>query len=84
MIINIIGYIGTVLLSSASIPQLYKVIKEKHALGLHWYYLLFIFFGLISMITYVAFTNKSIQLLISYSLQLIIFSILIYKKYSPK
>lgn len=83
MFINLIGWIGTILLSSAGLPQLYKTLKDGHALGIHLYYLLFIFFGLISMIIYVMLTNHSIQLLFSYGFQLIVFSILLYKKKFP-
>lgn len=83
MLISIIGWCGTVLLASAGLPQLYKTLLDGHALGLHWYYLLFIFFGLISMIIYVVCTSVSIQLLVSYGFQLIVFSILLWRKKYP-
>ncbi len=84
MIINIIGWCGTLCLAGAGLPQLYKTLIDGHGLGLHWYYLILIFFGLISMISYVLFTSHSIQLLCSYSFQLIVFSILIWRKKYPK
>lgn len=80
MIVNLFGWIGTVLLSSAAIPQLIKTLRDGNGIGLSYIYLLFIWFGLISMNIYIALTTKSIQLIISYSIQLIIYSILIYKK----
>lgn len=84
MIVSIIGWIGTVLLGSAAIPQLIKVLNEGHAIGLSYFYLLFIWFGLICMDFYIILTTFSIQLVISYTIQFIIFSVLLYKKRFPK
>lgn len=84
MIISLFGWIGTILLAGAGIPQVYKVLKEGNNAGMHWYYLLFIWIGMISMLIYVLFTTMSIQLICSYTFQLIVFSILIYSKKYPK
>ncbi len=84
MIIDICGYFGTACLMIASIPQLLKVVKDGHGSGLSWLYLLFVWSGLVLMGIYVIFTSPTIQLLLSYGFQLIMFSILIYKKKFPK
>ena len=84
MITQIVGWMGTCMLASAALPQLYKVLKDGHAHYLHWGYLLLIWGGLISMISYVLLTSHSIQLLCSYGIQFVIFSILIYKKSTSK
>ena len=80
MIINVCGWIGTICLMGAGLPQLYKVIKDGHASGLSWFYLLFVWTGLVFMGIYVIFTSPTIQLLFSYGFQLFVFSLLIYKK----
>lgn len=84
MIINIIGYIGTLCLILAGIPQLYKVINDGHALGLSYFYLLLVWIGLLLMGLYVILTIPSTQLLCSYGFQFIVFTLLIYKKKFPK
>ncbi len=84
IIVSLLGWIGTILLSFAAIPQLIKTLRDGHGIGLSYMYLLFIWFGLVSMNIYAILTIKSIQLIISYSIQLIIYSILIYKKKFPK
>jgi uncharacterized protein with PQ loop repeat len=83
MLIELVGYTGSVSLCVAGLPQTYKVIKEGNATGMHWFYLLLIFLGLILMDIYVLFTNRSIPLLASYNFQLVVFSILIWRKKFP-
>lgn len=84
MIVDIVGWTGTLCLIIASWPQIIKVVQEGHANGLSLAYLLLIWFGLISMGAYVLFTTLSIQLLFSYGIQFLAFSFLIYRKLNPK
>lgn len=84
MIIDYIGYIGTTLLSSAGIFQLIKSMKDGHVIGVSYWYLLFIWFGLIAMDTFVIVKNPSMQLIISYTIQFIIFTSILYRKLFPK
>jgi len=83
-IIQLFGWIGTILLSVACFPQLYQVVKAKNAIGLHWYYLILVLVGMSLMLIYVLFTTFNIQLILSYTIQLLIFSIIIYYKKYPK
>jgi len=84
MIIQLIGWIGTLFLIGAGFPQLYKVIREGNAHGMHLWYLLFIWFGLVTMDIYVIFTTFKLQLFASYTIQLIVFSFLLWRKKYPK
>lgn len=82
--IQIIGWIGTILLASAGLPQLYKTINDGHAIGLAWYYLILVWVGMAFSITYVMLTTFSLNLICSYLFQMIVFGILIYRKKYPK
>jgi len=82
--IDIIGWLGTLCLMGAGIPQLIKTINEGHASGLAWYYLLLVWFGMLFMLAYVCLTSFSLNLVFSYVFQMVIFGILIYKKKFPK
>lgn len=84
MIITIIGWIGTIFLAGAGLPQLYKSIKDGHATGLAWYYLILVWLGMVCMLTYVLLTTFSMQLICSYVFQMIVFGLLIYRKKYPK
>ena len=84
MFIELFGWLGTASLILAGFPQLLKVIKDGHAAGMHLWYLLLVWFGLVAMGIYVLCTTISIQLLCSYGIQLIVFSIILFRKFKPK
>jgi uncharacterized protein with PQ loop repeat len=84
ILVSLLGWIGTISLVAAGFPQIYKVIKEGNASGMHLWYIFLIWFGLICMALYVLLTTISIQLLCSYGIQFIVFSIFLYRKIKPK
>jgi uncharacterized protein with PQ loop repeat len=80
---EIIGWMGTTFLSTASIPQVYKVLKEGHAEGLSWLYVILILFGLICMSFYANSNNSGMSLEVSYSVQFILFLVIVIRKFFP-
>jgi uncharacterized protein with PQ loop repeat len=80
---EILGWIGTALLSSSSVPQVIKAFKEGHAKGLSWLYLILTLFGLGSMYFYASLNKAGMVLEISYSVQFVLFSIITARKIFP-
>ncbi len=81
---EIIGWMGTIFLSSASIPQVLKVLKEGHAKGLSLGYIVLILLGLICMLLYANVNNSGMALEVSYSTQFVLFLIIVARKLFPR
>ncbi|MCK5016687.1 MAG: PQ-loop repeat-containing protein [Candidatus Peribacteraceae bacterium] len=96
MIFNIVGWIGGFLLAFCGLPQAIKAIKEKHAYGLSWMFLLSWFFGEILVLIFVVAQNlkwpinqaviNNLQwpLIFNYSFNIFVVSIILKYKISPK
>lgn len=84
MIADIFGYVGTFCLNAATLPQVRKIIKDGHANGLTKQFLLLLFVGFASMIAYSIMNGRQIPLIISYSFNLVVYSIMSYYKFFPR
>lgn len=82
MIVDIIGFIGSLLLVLSCMPQVLKSIEDKHSDGLSWGLLLFWFIGLLFMGVYIALKTFTFILIAGIVIQLILVSILIFYKFS--
>jgi uncharacterized protein with PQ loop repeat len=78
---EILGWVGGILLSICAFPQVIKVSREKNADGMSHLNLWLWFFGEVFMLLYVVFQQFSLPLLLNYSLNLVFVTIMIYYKY---
>jgi len=78
--IEIIGWIGQLLLAACAIPQAIHSIKVKHAKGISWVFLLFWYIGEILSFIYIIPIGK-IPLLINYMVNIICITIIVYIKH---
>lgn len=78
---EIIGWIGGMLLATCAFPQVIKVSREGHADGMSdlnvWLWCI----GEIFMLVYVLFVQFSLPLLLNYGLNLIFVLVIMYYKY---
>jgi uncharacterized protein with PQ loop repeat len=78
---EIVGWIGGILLSICAFPQVVKVYREKNADGMSHLNLWFWLFGEVFMLVYVLFQQFSFPLLMNYSLNFVFVVIIMYYKY---
>lgn len=74
-----LGYIGSALLAYCGVPELVRTIKDKKC-HLGWGFLLMWFFGEVLVLYHVLVTVKDIALLLNYTSNCIILSIMLYYK----
>lgn len=79
---NIVGWLGAAILTIASIPQTIKVLREGHAKGMSWAYIVLLLIGFACMLIY-SIHLKSWPLSVSYSIQIILFSLMGIRKIYP-
>jgi uncharacterized protein with PQ loop repeat len=80
---DIIGYIGSIMLAICGLPQAIESFKTKSSEGLTWGFLGLWFFGEILTFIYVL-PKMDLPLLINYSANIIFLAIIIYYKINPK
>jgi len=81
MILEIIGWIGSMLFAFCALPQMVMTIKNNHARGLSWGFLVMWFLGEVLCFTYVAFQPiLQIPLLANYVLNFIMLVVIIWYK----
>jgi uncharacterized protein with PQ loop repeat len=80
---DIIGYIGSIMLAICGLPQAIESYKTKSSEGLTWGFLALWFFGEILTFVYVL-PKMDLPLLINYSANLLFLSVIIYYKIKPK
>jgi uncharacterized protein with PQ loop repeat len=80
---EIIGYIGSILLAICGLPQAIESYKTKSSEGLTWGFILLWFFGEIFTFAYIL-PKMDFPLLINYSVNLIFLIIILYFKIFPK
>ncbi len=81
MIIEAIGWIGSMLFCLCALPQLITVYRNKHGFGLSWGFLLLWLFGEILCAIYVG-SQPIVQLplIVNYALNLVMLLVIIYYK----
>ena len=80
---EIIGYIGSIMLAICGLPQAIESFKTKSSEGLTWGFLGLWFFGEIFTFVYVL-PKMDFPLLINYSVNIIFLGIILYFKINPK
>jgi uncharacterized protein with PQ loop repeat len=80
---DIIGYIGSILLAICGLPQAIESFKTKSSEGLTWGFILLWFFGELFTFAYII-PKMDLPLLINYSANIIFLIIIIYYKVNPK
>lgn len=80
---ELIGYIGSIMLAICGLPQAIESFKTKSSDGLTWGFLALWFFGEILTFIYVL-PKMDLPLLINYSANIIFLAIIIYYKINPK
>lgn len=79
--IELIGYIGSLLLAACGIPQVYKSFKDKHSNGLHLWFILMWLVGEYTTLAYILLKGiNSIPLLINYIISVVTTTIIMYYK----
>jgi uncharacterized protein with PQ loop repeat len=79
-----LGWLGTLLLASAAIPQTVKVWREGHAKGMAWSYLIALWLGFICMGIFSYLRNAGWPLVVSYSIQVVLFTLMAVRKTFPR
>ena len=84
--LELIGWIGGILLAICAAPQAVKTYKEKDASGLSWWMLFFWGAGEVLTLAYIIATNINsgswqFPLIFNYGLNIILMSYLIWAKY---
>jgi uncharacterized protein with PQ loop repeat len=80
-----VGWLGSLFLVSAGVPQVIKVFREGHARGMAWWYLILLWLGFFSMAVFTLRSGAALQLILSYCFQLVVFTIIVrYKAYPRK
>lgn len=79
-----LGWLGTFLLVSAGVYQVRKVLREGHARGVAWGYLASLWLGFLAMIAYTIGTQAKLPLILSYCFQLVVFSLMAWRKAWPR
>ena len=80
---EIIGYIGSILLAICGLPQAIESYKTKSSEGLTWGFILLWFFGELFTFAYII-PKMDLPLLINYSANLIFLIIILYYKIFSK
>jgi len=80
---DIIGYIGSIMLAICGLPQAIESFKTKSSEGLTWGFILLWFFGELFTFAYII-PKMDLPLLINYSANIIFLIIIIYYKVNPK
>jgi len=80
---ELIGYIGSIMLAFCGLPQAVESYKTKSSEGLTWGFLALWFFGEIFTFAYIL-PKMDLPLLINYSANIIFLSVIIYYKINPK
>lgn len=80
---ELIGYIGSIMLAICGLPQAIESFKTKSSDGLTWGFLALWFFGEILTFIYVL-PKMDLPLLINYSANIIFLLIIIYYKIKPQ
>jgi uncharacterized protein with PQ loop repeat len=80
---DLIGYIGSIMLAICGLPQAIESFKTKSSEGLTWGFLSLWFFGEIFTFVYVL-PKMDLPLLINYSANIIFLGIIIFYKIKPK
>ena len=78
--INLIGWLGAMLLAFCAVPEAILAIKNGHANGLSWPFLLMWYFGEIFILVPILYKIKEKFLIFNYSLNIICITIIIYYK----
>lgn len=79
-----VGWLGSLFLALAGIPQLVKTIREGHARGMDWWYLVLLWSGFLAMFAFTIRSHAAIQLTLSYALQLLVFTTIVFYKAFPR
>lgn len=84
MIIEIIGWVGAVLLATCGLPQLFKTIKDKDLHGLSFVFIVWWLLGEILVLTYVLYQAFKWPLIFNYGINILVCFILIFYFYKYK
>lgn len=79
-----VGWLGAVFLASAGIPQAIKVVREGHAEGMAGWYLTLLWLGFFSMVVFTLRSHAPAPMMVSYYLQLFVFSVIAKYKVWPR
>lgn len=72
------------MLVGAGLPQLLRVIRQGHADGISEKYLSMLVVGFISMTIFSLLTSAPKPVVISYAIQIVVFSIMTFYKFFPR
>ncbi|VVB77589.1 PQ loop repeat protein [uncultured archaeon] len=70
--IELIGWIGAVLLATCGLPQLFKTLKTKDFSGLSLTFIVWWFFGEVLTLFYIVYTAFRWPLLFNYAINIIV------------
>ena len=83
-VIDVIGYVATILMIISPVPQLWETYRTKSIEGLSISMLLTLLSGCILMAIYISFTSQSVPLLLNYGVSTIILTLNVYLYYKYK
>ncbi len=81
--LELIGWVGGILLAICGVPQAYQSWKEGNSKGISWVFLWLWLAGEIMVLIYI-FPKYLIPLILNYGLNIIVISIIIWYKWFPR
>lgn len=81
--VEIIGWVGGILLSVCAIPQAFICFLTKSGRGINIPFLMMWFLGEIATLVYVLHTSKSAPLILNYLVNLLALSVILYYRLNP-
>ncbi len=81
---NWVAWLGVILLSCASVPQVLQVMRQGHGDGMSWSWLVLLYAGFICMLSYTLQQADGLVLSVSYVIQLVLFTLIIFRKRFPR
>jgi uncharacterized protein with PQ loop repeat len=81
---EVIGWVGSILFALCAVPQAWQSWKQKHSDGLSWSFLLMWFFGEVLTIIYVAQKDDVAPLLANYCLNIALLLVIIWYRLFPQ
>lgn len=75
--IDVIGWLGAVLLATCAVPQAYKCCVEGHADGMSWGFIGMWFGGEVLTLTYVAAATPNAILILNYAVNIVCLMVIV-------
>jgi uncharacterized protein with PQ loop repeat len=84
MILDIIGWLGSICFAICALPQAYSSWKHKNSDGISWGFLILWLVGEVLTLTYILLTTAQLPLIANYCLNFVFLVVIIWFKVYPR